>query len=317
MHSLNRVERGRRYAELNAAGMRYVDIARKHGTTKGTVAGCIRDYRAAVSYSAVETGRHEHLFQIDLGNPWVFDDHANAVIVGDVQIPTTRYDWIQRVMAVGRQMLSKPRRLIVAGDLINADAFSGYESDEPTPGFSHEVQAGRAFFADMLTVFDEVYWFLGNHERRVGKKTRAAITAPMLLSLLTHDPRVHISKWGYCIIRNPHGPDWRITHARNYSVNALVVADTLAQKYQQHIIQHHEHHIGKTMDRFKRYVIINNGGLFDQSGMAYAVLDDSKSPNMANGFTVLRNGYAEVYGPDGFTDWRGMLDAGVTLRVAA
>jgi hypothetical protein len=51
-------------------------------------------------------------------------------------------------------------------------------------------------------------------------------------------------------------------------------------------------------------------------GMAYAMLDDSKSPNMANGFTVLRDGYAEVFGPDGFTDWRGALDAGVRLKVA-
>lgn len=307
------VDAARLYVENKRDGISYSALAQRYGLTRGQVAGMINRHKQRKTARIPST---EHLFQIDLGNAWVFD-FADCLIVGDVQIPTTSYDWLRRVLDVGRRYLKAPRRLIVAGDLINADAFSGYESDEPVPGFSHEVQAGRAFFAEMLTVFDEVYWFVGNHERRVGKKTRAAITAPMLLSLLTHDPRVHISKWGHCIIRNPNGADWRITHARNYSVNALVVADTLAQKYQQNIIQHHEHHIGKTMDRFKRYTIVNNGGLFDQRSMAYAVLDDSKSPNMANGFTLMRRGYVDVLGPDGFTDWGRWLDTAHTLKIAA
>ena len=56
-------------------------------------------------------------------------------------------------------------------------------------------------------------------------------------------------------------------------------------------------------DRFKRYVIVNNGGLFDQSQMTYAVIDDSKSANMQNGFTLLRNGHANLLSVEPFTDW--------------
>jgi len=147
----------------------------------------------------------------------------------------------------------------------------------------------------------------GNHERRVGKRTRAALQPRHLWALLSHDKRVAVSVWGHCIIENPHGNDWRITHGSEYSVNQLTVADMLAQKYQQNIISHHEHHLAMGWDRYKRYVLVNNGGLFEQSDMPYVVLDDNKRPRMQNGFTVLSWGYPTVYGPEPFTNWARVL----------
>lgn len=297
----------------NRAGLTYAQLADTYGLTVGQVSGKIYRYKQANDFQVAQFAERYRkkrgitssadLFNVDLGRPWMFDE-PNALIVGDVQIPTSDYDWLALVLAIGEEYLKPPRRLIIAGDLINADAFKTYENDEPEPSWEHEIQAGEAFLSEVLEIYDDVRWFLGNHERRVGKRTKTSITPIMLLRLMTRDPRVSISSWGHCVVRNPFGWDWRVTHARNYSINQLTVADQLAQRYQQNIIQHHEHHLAKGMDRYKRYVIINNGGLFDQQKMAYVMKDDSKSADMMNGFTLLRDGHADLFGPEGYTRWK-------------
>jgi len=244
------------------------------------------------------------LFRHDLGKPWVFDDHANAVIIGDIQLPTSSYDFMALPMAIGKAYLKRPRRLIIAGDLVNADAFSDYDADVPTPAMEQETTAGQAFFEEYLTVFDDIWWFLGNHDRRVGKRTQGALQPKHLLSMLTHDKRVKVSHWGHCVIKNPNGGyNWRVTHGSEYSVNQLVVSDMMALKYQQNIILHHEHHLGRGFDRYGRYQIVNNGGLFDTTSMGYVVLDDNKKPAMIPGFSLMRSGYVDLLGPEGFTNW--------------
>jgi hypothetical protein len=246
-----------------------------------------------------------HLYSNPLEESW--NVSGDFVIIGDVQIPTTDYDFAALPMAIAKKHLKRPRRAIFAGDLMNVDAFSGYESDIPTPSFEREVEATQAFFEEYLSIFDEIYWFMGNHERRLGKKTHGAISHKHLRNMTTKErARVHVNSRGYMTVNTVHGL-WRVTHSKAYSIQQLNVADTLAQKYQMHIISHHEHHLAKGWDRYKRYVIINNGGLFLPEEMGYAVMDDGKNANMTNGFTLLKNGIAEVYGQEPYTDWEKCL----------
>jgi hypothetical protein len=282
-------------------------------------------YADAMSYGAFagRLWRYEHqltggagLFQSRLSTPWTLDP-GHYIVVGDVQLPTTDYGFAALPLAIAEAYIPKRQRnLILAGDLLNADAFSLYESDAELASFNDEIEAARLFMADCLAVFDCVYWIMGNHERRPLKRTRGALKPAHLLALITHDKRVSVSEWGHCTVRNPGGADWRITHGRNYSVNQLTVADQLAQKYQANIISHHEHHLGMGWDRFKRYIVVNNGGLFNPAAMAYAVLDDSKMPNMTPGFSWLKpSGHVQVFGDDPFTDWDNALSIGKRQRI--
>jgi len=280
-------------------GADYSSIARAHGLNVDSVRGRISRYRAKHVTTRLE---REH------GKPLALPP-GEYVVTGDYQIATHSEHFVERMLAVAAR-LRKPRALIIAGDFINADAFSDYELDVPLASFDDEVEAGRAVFDKLLRVFGRVYWLMGNHERRLSKRTRAALQPRHLWALLCNDTRVVVSAWGHCVIENPNGADWRITHGSSYSVNQLAVADTLAQKYQQNIISHHEHHLAIGWDRFKRYVIVNNGGLFSQQDMAYVMLDDSKRANMQNGFTVLSWGYPTVYGPEPFTNWSKVLKRG-------
>lgn len=244
--------------------------------------------------------------RVDLGKAWVFPA-GDYTICGDVHLNTVNEHFLYLMLAVAKKTTKRPRKLIVAGDLVNADAFSDYESDSPEPHFGDEVYAGRWFFREVLSVFDSVHLLTGNHDRRIGKKTRKVFNLATTVQLMTHDPRVEVSNWGHCVIQNRHGSDWRITHGSQYSINQLTVADQLAQKYRQNIISHHEHHLAVGFDRYGYHLIINNGGLFDKTAQAYTLLDDSKHARTKNGFTVLKDGYPTVYGEEPFTNWAAVL----------
>lgn len=245
----------------------------------------------------------------DLGKPWSLA--GDWMIVGDVHVPFTDLGFAMRTIDVAKKMLKRPRRLLVAGDFFNMDYFSSYAQIVQLPSWHEERKAARALLIAWLKCFDEVRFLMGNHDRRMQKFLAGAFDETDLVALLTGNTadeaqidasKISWSNWGWCTIESPTGP-WRVTHPRNYSINQLTVADQLALKYQSHIISHHEHHVGMGWDRFKRFVIINNGMLADQEKMAYVVLDDSKSAGMAKSFVVLKNGHAQLFAEEPFTDW--------------
>lgn len=241
----------------------------------------------------------ERLYGHDLGKPWRLD--GDWVIAGDVHVNTVNTDFMRRPLQVAEEYLDKPRRFMLAGDFLNADSFSGYESVYPTPSFGKELAAARAFLDMYLKVFDEIWVFIGNHDLRVTRRTNTAIMPEDLMKMISHDPRIKVSHFGHAVVDTPRG-EYRISHGSEYSVQQLNVADQMAQKYGQNIILWHEHHSSIGLDRFKRHIIVNGGGLFDSNSMAYTQIEDNKKARMANGFVLLRGGYPYVFN-DYWTDW--------------
>ena len=299
--------------ELHTQGYSPKDIARIVGLQADSVRGRISRYGANLQarFDQLQAEHVALLEQVERGALGQADDafdlgkperlSGDFIIIGDVHCGTTNKGFMQRPLEIALQHLESPRRCILAGDFLNANAFSKYPSIYPEQSFPKELGALRAFLELYMQTFDELFILLGNHDRRVQKGTNLAIEPTDLLRMVSSDPRIHISWWGHAVVDTPRG-EWRCTHGSEYSVNQLVVADQLAQKYKQHIILHHEHHSAIGLDRYKDFIIVNNGGLFDETAMPYVMLDDSKKPRMANAFTMLKNGYPYLFSPK-FTDW--------------
>lgn len=253
------------------------------------------------------------LYGHDFGRP--LELAGDWCIFGDVHCPTVDVDFAHLMLAVAERHLRRPRHAICAGDLFNMDCFSDYADIIGLPCFKQEVAAAQHFLAELLSVFDQLVILPGNHDRRAAKKTGAALLMRDLVALVTTSPRVVVTEWGHVNVTTPAGV-YRVCHGSEYSVNQLAVADLLAQKYACHVIGHHQHHLAKGMDRFKAHVVIDNGGLFDPSSLAYTLLDSSKKPRMAQGFTLLRGGFADVFGPYPYTNYDAWLpDARAARRV--
>jgi len=197
-------------------------------------------------------------------------DVAECMIVGDVHVPTTDVDMFTRMLMVAKKHMHKPRRLlIIAGDLYNMDAFSSYPHEVVPTTFDDELRAARAFLDDCFTVFTHVYYFPGNHERRLSKITHGQYSMSRLAELTSTHEAFSYGDYGFVTVKSG-GVTWRITHAKNYSIQQLNVADALAQKYRTNIIQHHEHHLAIGWDRYGHNVIVNNGGLFNADAITHA-----------------------------------------------
>ena len=275
---------------LNAV-LTFEQIGNRFGMTRGKVAGIINRYKAK------DTKRK--LFEtVALGTPFTLQ--GDFIIVGDIHVPTTDYDFASLVLVIAKKYGIK--QLIIAGDTFNMDAFSLYEAISETPSWEQERDAARILFHDWLEWFDDIYVIMGNHDRRLQKWAGGQLDETDIFGMITSSDKVHVSNYGYLTVKTRQG-DYLVTHSKNYSVNQLTVASELAQKYQCHIISHHEHHSAIGWDRFGRYVIVNNGGLFDQNKMAYVMLENGKNPVMKNSFCMLRNGSVKVFGKEPFTDW--------------
>lgn len=287
-------------------GLTNREIADRLGLTIGQFSG--KYYRAVAERNGGAPATSKP-FEIDYGKPLQLK--GDAVVVGDVHVPFTDYDFCQNVNAIGKRF--GVRRLIIAGDLFNMDAFSRYDTVVKLPTWAEERDACRVLFREWFEYFTEIVFIMGNHDRRLQKWTMGAFDERDLIGmvmfdddLVQHGDKITASNFGWCTLDTPNGM-WRITHPRNYSINQLTVADVLAQKYQMHICSHHEHHAAIGMDRYKRYITVNNGGLFDDRKMAYVHLDDSKSAGMAKAFTVIKGGFPYMFS-DNFTDWDYWLD---------
>lgn len=229
------------------------------------------------------------------------------IIVGDVQLPTTNYEFAALPAAIAKRHLKKPRQLAIVGDLMNMDSFSAYANEIGMPSFRQEVESARALIRDWRRVFDRIVWLPGNHERRISRLSGGSVLMDDLRSII--DVHIETSDYDRAIIKTPTG-DWLIAHGSNYSVNQLTVVDQLAQKYRRHVIGHHQHHCAAGWDRYKHNVVVDNGGLFNDYAMAYCQLNTSKSPVMQRGFTMLRRGYPYVFSESPMTDWDYWLGTG-------
>jgi hypothetical protein len=211
---------------------------------------------------------------------------------------------------IAERHLPLPRKLIIAGDLVNLDAFSGYEPVEDNlPDFSAEIEASDDFFDQIGKTFQEILWFYGNHEER-GTRGSGGVISPLTIArtiLGEKLNKVQVNSRGFCHMISG-GREWLIAHGKNYSVQQLNVAEWLSWKYHCNVVSFHEHHLAMGYDRYKKYQVINGGGLFQADQLGYAVKQASKSANMQNGFVLFRRGYPHLFGPDGFTDWRLWID---------
>jgi len=229
-------------------------------------------------------------------------EREQAIVVGDVHVPTTDWAFAARVAQVARTWGIKT--LCIIGDLFNFDALSSYPNLLPGIGLGAEIGAAKDLIAEWLNAFDEIYMTLGNHEHRLMKDTGLAFTYSEILTMITTDARFKLSPYSHMEVTSA-GERFRLTHQRNYSKIKLRVARDLAAKHNCHIITHHQHHSATGVSDSGRHLIIDNGGLHDAQSMAYVQLVDSTSPRMTNGFVLINDGTAHLLTPyPWMTDWR-------------
>ena len=271
-------------------------FARSKGMTASSVRSKI--YRQGLKKDKYTFDKPE-LYDWSLPQEWRFD-WDDFMVIGDVQLPTTDYDFATLPAMIARKHLKKTRKLIIAGDFYNMDAWSKYPSIISTPSWEQEKESARNLLTIYSQVFDEMWMLTGNHERRILEKLDGQFDINDVLSASLPSGKVKATVLDRCTVHTSKGK-YTILHGDNYSKKQLSNADEWAQKFQSHVISHHEHHSAMGLDKYDRYFIINNGGLFDEKKMSYVQLKTNTCTGMSQGFTMVKNGYPYLFGK--FTDF--------------
>lgn len=285
-----------RWNEAKLLKITMEQFSKMEGATVSSVRSKV--YRQGLKNKDYQFDRPE-LYDWSLPKEWVFE-WDNFMVVGDVQLPTTDYDFATYPVMIAKKHLKKTRRLIIAGDFYNMDAWSKYPSLIASPSWEQEKEAARNLLTIYAQTFDEMWMLTGNHERRILERLDGQFDINDVLSASLPSGKVKATVLDRCTVKTTQGT-YTVVHGDNYSKKSLNNADELAQKYQTHIISHHEHHAAIGLDRFDRYFIINNGGLFDHTKMSYVQLKTNTCAGMSQGFTMVKNGYPYLFGK--FTDW--------------
>jgi predicted phosphodiesterase len=283
-------------------------VAEFYGMSYGAAAGLIWRYEQTLKGAPAEKPQ---LFNINLGAPLRLE--GDWLVVSDVQCPTVDLDMARLVVPVAEKR--GLRQLLIDGDFINADWLSGYPVLVPVPSAQMEIKAAAYLIEEWLRWFDRIVLLPGNHEDRYLKANSGNLDMVQLVGLFTSSNRVQVSQFDHCWIEAASGR-WLVTHGKHYSLNQLVVADQYAQKYQANVIVGHQHHLAMGWDRWKRFMVVDNGGLFDPLKMAYVSMRASKMPGMMPGFTALVGGYPTLYGKEPFTNWAAVLEDETEQRPA-
>lgn len=242
---------------------------------------------------------------LDLGQPWSL--RGDWMIVGDVHVPSTDWELAALVAEIAKRHLKRPRRLLIAGDLFNMDKFSHYPHISVPPSWLEERASAEKLLSTWLKTFDELRWFVGNHERRLQRLMVEVLETTDLLSVIIANPdKAKFSNFSYCYI-DSGGEEYLVVHPRNYSRNQLTVARMLSEKTGRHVISFHEHHASMGWDHSGKLLIINGGSLINPAQVAYMSLDLSTVPVSKPGFVMLRGGVPTLFGPPPMTDWGSWL----------
>lgn len=290
-----------RWNEAKALRITREQFAKQEGMTVSALGSKI--YRQQLKYKGQEANfkgfDRPELYDWSLPKEWEFE-WDDFMVIGDVQLPTTDYDFAMLPAMIAKKHLRKPRRLIIAGDLYNMDSWSKYPKLIPTPSWEQEKESAKNLLTIYAQTFDEMWMLSGNHERRILEALDGQYDINDVLAASLPSGKVKATVLDRCTVNTSRGK-YAVLHGASYAKKALNNADEYAQKYQSHIISHHEHHAAIGMDRYDRYTIVNNGGLFDSTKMSYVQEKSNTMASMSNGFTMVKNGYPYLFGK--FTDW--------------
>ncbi len=232
-------------------------------------------------------------------------------LTGDYQEPCHNAEMCKRLVAQSKRF--GIHKLVIAGDFVNADAFCKFDKKSPS-SWAKEIEVGGRVLGALCDQFDEIVYMIGNHEERFLRQNNWESSLLYIvrqfglsekhrqkIRLNCHTAQLDCGKFTYHY-RHLECSGFRVTHPKNFSIIPGRVAFQLAGLFEQSVVCFHGHRAALMMSANGKHVVIEGGGMFDAGKLGYSMLQDTTHPRQTGGFTLIRDGYAHLFGP--WTDWK-------------
>ena len=212
---------------------------------------------------------------------------GNGIITGDYHCPAVDMKMVDYVIQDAQK--ERIRRLFIVGDFINFDVLSAYarklNGDERLPKVSDELLIGYLVMCKLSEVFDEIWYFAGNHEKRFARAVSNTLTFDVIIKTFDIDVLRLVNSYDFYI------DDIRVVHPKSYSQIKLSVANKLSATNTSPIIQAHGHFFSAGFGLAgEKYPICDLGCMCDAERIPYMNEELTTYPKWNRGYWIYKDG---------------------------
>lgn len=237
--------------------------------------------------------------------------YADCLVLGDAQFPLHNPELYASALSMAQA--SGIKRLVWNGDTFDfagLGKFADHLAARLDSTLDTVYQASRAA---LEAGFTEQVWVNGNHCARL----QIVLSSQLLLAdtigtMLGRQAEptdelkdtYTVTNRYYCLMEGfDGGPDWRFTHQKPYSRIRGRVAVRLADKYHNHIVSAHQHHLGITRSESGKFWAVDGGTISDPTATPYIYQRDDLFPEWTMGYVLLVDGVPEPIYKDAPAVW--------------
>ena len=228
----------------------------------------------------------------DYHQDMMIDPGNGIVIYADVHIPVHDSVFMDKVAEVGEHW--GIRKALLAGDFLDMQAWSWFAKSlaEQSTKFDEELEIARSVMMKLESLYDEIWWSLGNHEFRITRSTESRIGMKTLARMIGRTEKLKVTDFSMAIIQDSEGrPDWRVTHPDATRKVPLSWAREQVSMKLQHILVAHTHRPAMALDMSGKFFTIETGMMADPYKLAYTKLKDTAFADPQQGAIILKRGY--------------------------
>lgn len=207
------------------------------------------------------------------------------VVISDCEIPDHDPTWFELVIDVAEKW--GVDSLVINGDFVAFDSLSSWMRQLARhTTLEDELKVTKQALRAFRETFNNVYYLMGNHERRLPHAIEGQLS---LASQLKDVEGVIVSDYPYCWIESS-GKHYLVCHQDNYSRIPLAVPLQLSNIYQYHIIAGHTHRLAEGYSKSGEHRLIEGGHMRDLDKTAYKALRLNTHPAWTQGFVLVLDG---------------------------
>lgn len=216
-------------------------------------------------------------------DPLVLSD-IPTMIIGDTHCPYQNTNILEQAFELAR--LLNIKRLIHAGDLIDAGSYNSQSKHEKVSSIQTDILHARSILYVAQNIFKEIVIMPGNHDQYYLKKEKISFSEFIKDHVMEnkHTNRIITTEYDYVYYDNFAV----IGHPQNYDPTPGILAAKLADKYMGHVLIAHDH-IQGCVESSRGHLGISIGMMAMRHRFAYKEKTLTLFPESDVGFAIIKN----------------------------
>ena len=219
--------------------------------------------------------------------PWTLS--GDWCIAGDFHVDAC--DWAYVLVLIDTCKEYGIKKLCIAGDIFSFSNNSRHSKVFQEASIVEELKLARRLLALLFTYFEEIRFFIGNHDERLIEALNGDFTMQDIGYAIcppNKGNQFYVSDSNFCWLQSGD-QKWLIAHAYMYGP-PLKVSRELAHRWRCNVLQQHQHISAEGLSIDRQFNVVDGGCMCNSGAINYKAKRIQKFPEFNIGFTLIING---------------------------